>query len=206
MRLKNNLGISSQKFLKTYTSFHIGPDSGLPVVAFKPDPDSGNECPFVTSKGCSVYEDRPASCRMYPIARAIAKSRETGKIVEYFALIEESHCKGFGKKGRQSVQQWLKGQKVDIYNKENDKLMVLISLKNQIMPGSLDGAQADQFYLALYNLDAFREKIFQEDMFAGIHVPEVVKEKLRTDDLFLLNMGIEWVKYILFGIEMTFGD
>jgi len=32
LRLKRNLGISSQVFLKRYTSFHFGPGSGLPIV------------------------------------------------------------------------------------------------------------------------------------------------------------------------------
>jgi len=110
LRLKRNLGISSQAFLREYTSLHHGPGSGLPIVEFKPNPATGHECPFVTKKGCSVYEDRPGSCRLYPLARAIARDRETGKIEEYFALIEEPHCKGFGKESGLTVRQWLIGQ------------------------------------------------------------------------------------------------
>ena len=34
LRLKSSLGISSQDFLKTYTSLHYGPESGLPVIEF----------------------------------------------------------------------------------------------------------------------------------------------------------------------------
>ncbi|MCP4720529.1 MAG: YkgJ family cysteine cluster protein, partial [Desulfobacteraceae bacterium] len=155
LRLKRNLGISSQAFLREYTSLHHGPGSGLPIVEFKPNPATGHECPFVTQKGCSVYEDRPGSCRLYPLARAIARDRETGKIEEYFALIEEPHCKGFGKKTGLTVRQWLIGQDVALHNQHNDKLMELISLKNKILPGKLEGAHSDQFYLALYDLDEF---------------------------------------------------
>ena len=204
LRLKNRLEISSQEFLKTYTSLHNGPASGLPVVEFKPNPATGHECPFVTSKGCSVYEDRPGSCRMYPLARAIAKSRETGEIVEYFALIEEPHCKGFEKRTGQSVKHWLKGQIVEKYNRENDKLMELISLKNQVMPGKLEGSDADIFYLALYNLDEFRKKIFEENLLKEITIPEKIKERLNEYDEDLLNFGIDWVKYMLFGIKIIF--
>ena len=204
LRLKNRLEISSQEFLKNYTSLHSGPESGFPVVEFKPNPGTGYECPFVTSKGCLVYEDRPGSCRMYPLARAIARSRETGEIIEYFALIEEPHCKGFGKQTGQSVKQWLKGQKVEKHNQENDKLMELISLKNQVMPGKLEGAQADKFYLALYNLDEFRKMIFQENLLKEITISESIKEKINKDDEALLNFGIDWVKYKLFGIKINF--
>jgi len=206
LRLKNNLGISSQRFLKIYTSLHFGPESGLPVVEFKPNPATGHACPFVTPKGCSVYEDRPASCRMYPLARAIARSRETGEITQYFALIEEPHCKGFAKRTGQTVKEWLKGQDVDRHNKENDKLMELIALKNQILPGKLEGAQSDQFYLALYDIDAFREQIFEKIFLNKFSFTKDLLNKIKTDDGALLNFGIDWVKFMLFGIEMTFGE
>ncbi len=206
LRLKNNLGISSSDFLKIYTSLHHGPESGLPVVEFKPNPDTGHECPFVTPKGCSVYSDRPASCRMYPLARAIARSRETGEIVEYFALIEEDHCKGFGDNRGKTVRQWLAGQDVDKHNEQNDKLMELISLKNRILPGKLEGFMADKFYLGLYDIDEFRVQIFKKDILKKFSILERVLENIKTDDEALLDLGIDWVKYELFGIEFKFGE
>ncbi|MCP3874922.1 MAG: YkgJ family cysteine cluster protein [Desulfobacteraceae bacterium] len=206
LRLKNNLGILSQTFLKKYTSLHYGPESGLPVVEFKPNPQTGHACPFVTSKGCSVYEDRPGSCRMYPLARAIARSRENGEIAEYFALIEEPHCKGFGFETKQTIREWLKGQDVGKHNEQNDKLMELISLKNTILPGKLEGAQADQFYLALYDLDEFRHQIAQNDLLNGISAPQELIEEIKKDDELLLDFGIQWAKYMLFGIQMKFGE
>ncbi|MCD4721486.1 MAG: YkgJ family cysteine cluster protein [Desulfobacula sp.] len=206
LRLKNNLGISSQDFLKTYTFLHYGPGSGLPVIEFKPNPGTGYACPFVTPEGCSVYEDRPGSCRMYPLARAIARSRQTGEITQYFALIEESHCKGFGKKTGQTVKEWLKGQDVDKHNKENDRLMELISLKNRIIPGKLEGAQSDMFYLGLYDLDEFRAQIIGKDLLKEFSLPEDLLKKIKTDDEALLNFGVDWVKFMLFGIKATFGE
>jgi hypothetical protein len=206
LRLKQNLGISSQKFLKDYTSLHYGPGSGLPVVEFKPNPATGHECPFVTAKGCSVYADRPGSCRMYPLARAISRSRQTGEVMEYFALIEEPHCKGFGRKTGRTVKDWLRGQDVDIHNHHNDKLMELISLKNRILPGKLEGAAADQFYLALYDLDAFREKIFNQGLLDEFNLPRDLLEAIKTDDVQLLDLGLQWVKTMLFGLEMKYGE
>jgi len=205
LRLKQNLGTTSQDFLKKYTALHYGPESGLPVVEFKPNPATGHACPFVTPEGCSVYADRPASCRMYPLARAIARSRETGEIGEFFALIEEPHCKGFGRETGQTVRQWLAGQDVDRHNKQNDKLMELISLKNRVLPGKLEGAQADQFYLALYDLDEFRGQIFGKELLKKFNIPEAILKKIKMNDESLLNLGIEWVKYMLFGIEMNLG-
>jgi len=206
LRLKNCLGMPSQEFLRTYTSRHQGPESGLPVVEFKPNPETQNQCPFVTPDGCRVYEDRPASCRMYPIARAIARSRKTGVIQEYFALIQEPHCKGFGLATDPpdlTIRDWLKGQDVLTHNLHNDKLMELISLKNRILPGLLDPVQADTFYLALYDLDEFRERIRHQGLLADLDLPDSLLEYL-NDDVNLLDFGIHWVRYQLFGIEIDF--
>ncbi|OQY52955.1 MAG: zinc/iron-chelating domain-containing protein [Desulfobacteraceae bacterium 4572_89] len=203
LRLKNNLGVSSQDFLKKYTYLHYGPGSGLPIVEFKPNPATGHECPFVTEKGCFVYEDRPGSCRLYPLARAISRSRETGVITEYFALIEESHCKGFGRKTKLTVGQWLEGQDVEVHNQNNDKLMELISLKNRILPGKLEGAQSDQFYLALYDLDEFRTRIFDQDLAEDFNLPLSFLNFIKSNDEALLDFGIEWVKNMLFGIPLV---
>jgi hypothetical protein len=206
LRLRRSLAMGSQDFLKKYTSLHNGPGSGLPVVEFKPNPETGHACPFVTPEGCSVYTDRPASCRMYPLARAITRSRQTGEISEFFALIEEPHCKGFGAKSDLTVQEWLKGQDVQAHNEENDKLMDLIGLKNRILPGRLEGNQADKFYLALYDLDEFRTRIFNQNLLEALKVPKTVLEKIRNNDEALLDFGLAWVKYVLFGIPMFFGE
>ncbi|WP_022665270.1 YkgJ family cysteine cluster protein [Desulfospira joergensenii] len=204
LRMKKALKISSHSFLREYTSMHIGPETGLPVVEFKPNPATGHACPFVTEKGCSVYEDRPGSCRLYPLARAIARDRATGEIREYFALIKEDHCKGFGKKEGRTVGKWLEGQHVGDHNRQNDKLMELISLKNQIMPGRLEGAESDIFYLALYNLDEFRDKIQNQGLLKDLVLPRDFAEKIAADDTALLDFGIAWVKHRLFGRELRF--
>ncbi len=239
LRLKKNLGITSDEFLKKYTSRHNGPESGLPVITFKPDPASGNACPFVRESGCSVYPDRPASCRMYPIARAIVRSRQTGQLTEYFALIEEPHCNGFAHKngyidryisnknidvkesaqseraisqGQLTVREWLKRQDVELYNHMNDKMMDIISLKNRIIPGKLDGVDGEKFYLASYDLDTFRSKIFEgglpqkgliKDLIKQFNISESFLEKIKTDDMALMEFGLAWVKNMLFGIEIT---
>ena len=206
LRLKQAKGMDSSAFLREYTVMHFGPETGLPVVEFKPNPATNHACPFVSEAGCTVYGDRPASCRMYPLARAIARSRQTGEIQEYFALIEEPHCQGFGRENGQTVGQWLEGQDVAEHNRQNDKMMILISLKNQIMPGKLEGLQADQFYTALYDLDEFRRQIFDQDLLAEFQVPQDFLEALKTDDLAALDFGMAWLRNMLFGHDLSFGD
>ncbi|MBF0390759.1 MAG: YkgJ family cysteine cluster protein [Desulfamplus sp.] len=228
LRLKRNLGITSDIFLKRYTSRHNGPESGLPIITFKPDPASGHACPFVRDFGCSVYLDRPASCRMYPIARAVSRCRQTGELTEHFALIEEPHCCGFTHKNSDNqlnqqdekridkwnltVREWLKTQDVDIHNMMNDKMLEIISLKNRIIPGKLDGADSENFYLACYDIDTFRAKIFEngepengflKDVIEKYNISEFYLKKIKTDDVALMEFGLAWVKNMLFGVEIT---
>ena len=46
----------------------------------------------------------------YPVARALQRSRRDGRLSEHFALIRESHCRGFGQGPTMTVHQWIAGQ------------------------------------------------------------------------------------------------
>lgn len=198
LRLKKRLRLSSGEFLERYTSQHIGPGSGLPVVTLKPNDASRLTCPFVSEKGCRVYSDRPASCRTYPLVRAISRCRETGKITERFMLLNEPHCLGHNEPNRQTVRQWIEDQQIKTYNYINDKLMQIIRLKNQVLPGPLDLKSRQLVYLALYDLDNFRNQIFKNELLADFEVhPEKLKSA-KADDTELLEIGMEWVKQVVF--------
>lgn len=199
LRLKKNLGLKSTEFLKKYTISHLGPESGLPVVTFRSEAESDHECPFVTPEGCSVYTDRPSSCRAYPIARAIQRSRETGEVTEYFMLINEPHCKGHGAGTEQTVKKFVESQELPIYNDMNDRLLEIISLKNQIMPGPLDKVSSELFYLTCYDLDRFRTQITEENLPGNLSLKEKLLNELQQDDTALLRFGYRWIKHKLFG-------
>lgn len=198
LRLKNRLDMSSDIFLERYTMQHTGPGSGLPVVTFKADHASELKCPFVTADGCSVYTDRPSSCRTYPLFRVVSRSRETGRMTEQYVMLKESHCKGFEQGKSQSVRQWVKDQGIGIHNEMNDLLMEIIALKNKMIPGPLDVKSKHMFHLACYDLDAFRSQIFEKGMIGDFDgVPDLF-EKAETDDTALLRLSLEWLKGILF--------
>ena len=129
LRLKNRLGLSSGAFLKRYTFQHIGPQSGLPVVTFRTDRADGLKCPFVTEQGCRVYEDRPSSCRTYPLARLVSRSRETGAFSEQYMLLKEAHCFGFEGGRLHTVAEWIENQGIAEYNAMNDRILDLIRSK-----------------------------------------------------------------------------
>ena len=205
IRMKTALNISSSDFFLKYAMLHEGPESGLPIATIRTDASNGYQCPFVTNDGCSIYTDRPASCRTYPIARAIVKSRDAkgdGAVVEHFALLKEAHCRGFCRKKIQTVSEWIKEQNVEEYNVMNDLMMEIISLKNRLIPGALDEKSKKIFCTALYDLDNFRSEIFKNNILKEKNISGERLEILKTDDKALLIFGMDWVKYCLFGIPL----
>ncbi|MBU1171754.1 MAG: YkgJ family cysteine cluster protein [Proteobacteria bacterium] len=204
IRLKTNLNLGSEEFLDTYTIIYAGGTTGLPVVSFKTHPANGHTCPFVGENGCRVYPDRPSSCRIFPLARAISRSRETGEIKEHFALIKDPICKGFQENSTMTVRQFSSDQDLAVYNENNDTMIELISLKQQIMPGPLDPASKEKFVLACYNIDRFRSAIFNDQLIEKHQINPELYERIKTDDVALLGLGFSWIKSELFGGKPSF--
>jgi uncharacterized protein len=159
LRLKKNLGISSSEFLKTFTKRHDGPESGLPVVTITPGAAPDLKCPFVSPQGCMVYDDRPASCRMYPVMRMAGRDRITGKVRTRYMLIHEPHCHGFNADNALTVDQWMEGQGVLPYNTANDGFLQILAVKREKCPGVLPREIADRVFNALYDSDRYNMEI-----------------------------------------------
>lgn len=196
LRLKQSLGISSSLFIERYSFPQIGSETGLPIISLKPVSES--KCPFVTETGCSVYRDRPSSCRAYPLARILSRSRKTGKTTEQYMLFRESHCLGFNTDQEWKVCEWTEDQELSIYYEMNDLLMEIISLKNRFIPGQLDLKSKRAFQMACYDLDAFREHLFQHDSLAGLPFHKDIKDAAQQEDVHLLKAGIQWLKHAIF--------
>jgi uncharacterized protein len=199
LRLKKCLNMKSGEFLEKYTTENIGPDTGLPIISLKLDYENDLKCPFVTKDGCSVYEDRPSSCRTYPVIRLAARNRITGNITEQFALIKEEHCKGFENGAPHILRDWLKTQKINIYNEMNDMMLELISIKKMHLSESLSLSEKRMFSMACYDLDAFRDYIFENDFPDNMKFEASILDKIKKDDTELLKFSMNWLKTTLLG-------
>ncbi len=172
IRLKNRLGLTSTEFLKRYTRCHIGYQTGLPVVTLKMRDDL--RCPFVTDDGCSVYEDRPGSCRLYPLARVKIGNGEI------YYIVREEHCMGFEENKVWTVEEWIKDQGAIEYNRMNDLFMRVISKKNEI-GRELSDEELRIVYLACFDVDRFRKYAMEK----SLSLPE--------SDVEIMKFGINWV-------------
>ncbi|MDJ0782173.1 MAG: YkgJ family cysteine cluster protein [Desulfosarcinaceae bacterium] len=199
LRLKACLNLTSDAFLKAYTLENTGPRSGLPIITLKP---IGQErrCPFVTASGCRVYADRPASCRTYPLARAVGIRPGNGERIEQFALIREPHCQGFRAAQRQTAAEWVADQELALYNEMNDLLLRLIQQKTRRGKPPLTPSERNLFHLALYDLDRFRSRLAAGGLRGAGDLPSTLAaDTARTgDDVDLLRFAIQWVEAVLF--------
>lgn len=194
LRLKNHFGMASYDFLENYTTRHIGPQTGLPVITITPADQFERICPFVSSSGCSVYENRPSSCRMYPLVRVVSRSRKDGEKTIRYALLKEHHCRGFEQERRLTVREWMDSQSLGTYNIYNDLLMDVISMKNQLMPGPLQGQAQQLFYTMCYDIDALKERRTASE--SGI---EDIPDDLKNDEEGLLRFAMGFLKQFFAG-------
>ena len=199
LRLRHRLDISSRLFLERYTTQQTGPETGLPIITLKTDYSNELKCPFVTSSGCSVYEDRPSSCRTYPLVRIASRSRETSKTTEQYILLKEPHCLGFEQERTWTILEWIEDQNITFYNEMNDMLLEIISLKNRLIPGPIDIKSRLAFHMALYDIDTFRSHIFEQNILDHWRLGIKTLNTLKNDDVELLKLGHRWIKKILFG-------
>lgn len=127
LRLKNHLGLDAGTFLNQYTQTELDTRRNLPMIYLQMQEDPRRTCPFVTPKGCRVYEDRPAACRIYPVARASRMHRRHGTVQEDFFVLHEPHCLGFEESRTWSIQEWTQDQGLEKYNEFNNLWMEIIT-------------------------------------------------------------------------------
>lgn len=199
MRLKNRLGLSSGDFLRRYGATNIGIVSGFPVMTLRMNKDQDRTCPFVTPDGCTVYTDRPASCRTYPLGRLVERNRDTNRQKETYFLFKEDHCHGFEEANEWSVEEWLDDQEIGIYNQMNDLFMELIVSRDRTNITRLDDEQMRNFALACYNFDKFKGQVFSPGFLDRFSLSVEYISRLRSDELELLKFGIRWTQFVVFG-------
>jgi Fe-S-cluster containining protein len=204
LRMKKRLNIKSGQFLEEYTMLSATRKESdktisTPMVVLKMDNPPDKKCPFIREDGCTIYEDRPWSCRMYPIGLASQKTRYKKDGEEFYFLLKEDGCDGFKENEEWSIRKWEENQGIHIYNKMNESFKE-INLHPVITSGKgLTPEQTTMYFLACYDLDNFREFIFKSNFFNAFQIDEKIKEKVKVDDEALLDFAFLWLRFSLLG-------
>ena len=192
LRLKNRLQLHSGKFLEKYVIIEWEEGMIFPACYLTMVDDGRASCVFVTDKGCRVYEDRPGPCRAYPVGRGVSRG-EDGTVAEQYVLVKEPHCSGFAEAPEQTAAKYFHDQGLAAYNRFNDPLMQLLQHPRIHAGFRPSRIQLDQFILALYNLDMFRQEMADGRLSMNRPLSAVELQALAGDDEELLLLGIRWL-------------
>jgi Fe-S-cluster containining protein len=199
IRLKNRLGITSDEFLAVYTTPRLMEKTDLPVVTLKLLDDDLQSCPFVRDDGCLVYQDRPTTCRYYPLGVASLSNKEDVDDRAFYFFVNEPHCLGFEENEQWTVDRWRQDQGVDIHDEINAEWTDLVVRKRSFPPNMKWTEETKRmFFLASYNIDPFRQFVFESSFLKRYEVDPATVEKIREDDIELLRFGMRWLKWLLF--------
>ncbi len=198
LRLRKRLGLTSEEFMDKHTDLRLRTFHGFPELMLKMNQDDSRKCPFVTESGCSVYEDRPGACRIYPLGRASKKHPMTGARQEFYFTVREDHCKGFEFRKSWMISGWLDDQGMEEYNNWNDLLMELISLMARNGSASMSPQHIQMYMMACFNIEKFRDFIFRSPFLQKFDINEETVHLIRVDDEELLKFSFLWLKFALF--------
>lgn len=199
LRLKDRLGMSSGEFLSKYTYVKIDEKSSHPFAMLKMLDNTERKCPFVTPEGCTIYTDRPANCRYYPVGQGTLKKdgKKGPEEEEFYFFIKEPHCLGYQEDKAWTIESWRSDQGVDVYDKMNREWKALQLRRNMIGQPELDEKKQNQFYMASYDIDSFRKFVFESSFLNVFDLDDKTIEKIRTDEVELMKFGFKYIKYIM---------
>ncbi len=199
IRLKRRLSLSSNEFLAIYTTPQLLEKTDLPVVTLKLLDDELQSCPFVREEGCIIYEDRPTTCRYYPLGVASLSHKDGADDNEFYFFVNEPHCKGFEENREWLVSEWRKDQGVDIHDEINAEWTDLV-VKKRSFPANIKITEQSKkmFFLASYNIDGFKDFIFNSSFLDRYDIDKDTVAKIEKDETDLLKFGISWLKWLLF--------
>jgi len=197
LRLCKELQMKPADFIERYVVLEQDENDIFPVLYLGMVDDGRASCPFISEKGCKVYNSRPGACRAYPVGRG-ATLEVNGKKQELYVLVREEHCKGFAEDQHHTVAEWFENQGLVEYNKINDEVLTLLQHEQVSKGMRLNREQKDNFLLALYKLDEFRDLVSKPGFQDEFKQTEEERRSVLSDDLKLLRFGIHWLKETLF--------
>ncbi|RPH51890.1 MAG: YkgJ family cysteine cluster protein [Desulfobacteraceae bacterium] len=201
LRLRNRLGISSDEFLDTYVDIVLRTSAFFPEVMLHMSDNPEKTCPFLTETGCSLYSDRPDTCRTFPVEQGIYHDavNNKNKLIHFFR--PPGFCLGQYEEKKWTAESWSKDQDASEHNKMTAMWAELAGLfqNNPWEEEGTNGPKAKMAFMAVYNIDRFRDFIFKSSFLKRYVVKYELLTKIKNNDLELLKFGFVWVKYFLWG-------
>jgi Fe-S-cluster containining protein len=199
LRLSRRLGLSSTDFLARHALVPLTKELQLPVVMLRMGEDEGRRCPFVGEGGCTVYEDRPWACRMYPVTMAMPPARAGFEPRPLYFLAQDDFCDGHECGCTWSVEEWRQNQDVETAEELEQGFREIVSHPWFIGGRKLDPKRCEILFTACYDLDRFRAFVFESTFLERFEIDGETVALIRDDDEALLRFAFRWLRFALFG-------
>jgi hypothetical protein len=170
------------------------------MVLLRMNDDEAKTCQFLTDEGCGIYSDRPWPCRMYPVGMAAQKDTPDGwRGDRFYFLLQEDVCEGFGEPKEQTIEEWLEGQGIDDYDWWGEAFKELTLHEFFDGEETLSPEKMHMLFTACYDIDKFREFVFDSTLLQRFDVDEDFVDEMRSNDEALLRFAFLWLRFSLFG-------
>jgi len=201
IRLKSRLGLSSEKFLDRYTTTALRDNPYFPSVMLKMSDEEDKGCPFLSSDGCTVYEDRPFSCRAYPLERAVARGPDGNRPKEMYFIVRQPHCRGHEETRRWTLAEWLEDQQINEYNEINDRWVEIDTRLRENPWGAegLENPKSKMAFMSCFNVDRLKTFIMESSFLERFDMEPEKIDYFMESDTELLKFGFDWVEFFLTG-------
>lgn len=196
LRLRKGTALHSKELLERYIITEQTVEDVFPRFYLTMVDDGQASCVFVTENGCGVYEHRPGACRAYPLGRA-AIQHDDGSLNHFHVLLKEPHCKGFAEKDIQTVPLYTKNQGLEKYNHFNDLIASILQHEKVKQGMRFTQKQISMYTLAMYDLDTFRQKLFDNTLENTPPLTQEQKTAFANDEALFL-FAVQWIKQQLF--------
>jgi len=202
LRIRRELNLPADEFLLRFTTPVYLEKTDLPGV--KINLDENGRCPFVTEKGCTIYEHRPTTCRYYPVGMSYfhGAGQENTEAEEFYFLVKEDHCKGHEEDNEMTIGQWRIDQGIDESDEMNrDWMEIIMRRKSFGVQATLSEPAKKIFFMASTDLDKFRSFIFESSFLDTYEIDPETLEKIKTDDIELMHFSNRYLASSLFGTK-----
>lgn len=198
LRLKQGLNLDSESVMRRYTRLSQGDHPYFPAVMLKLADDDRKSCPFLSEDGCTIYENRPSACRTYPLERAVDRTAASGYLRDYYFLTTHSYCQGHAEDRKVTVNQWIREQQLEPFNRMNDEWALVDTLfaTNPWKGEGAGGPRQQMAFMVCYNIDQFRLFVATNKLVDQFKLSKEHRKRIAVDDTALLSFGFEWLKLI----------
>ena len=202
LRMRRALNMNADEFLLRYTTPVYLEKTDMPGV--KINLDENGRCPFVTEKGCTIYDHRPTTCRYYPVGMSYFHSagQEETSAEEFYFLVKEDHCKGHDEEKLQTIREWRVDQGIDESDEMNQEWMELIMRRKSFgMQATLSESAQKIFFMASTDLDKFRSFVLDSSFLDTYEIDPATLDKIKEDDVELMLFSFKYLAAVLFGTQ-----